>query len=106
MGFHLVVYGGYLWVMRSYPQVTWFAHYEIARIARISGDRITAYLKEYDAGGLARIGVLRTYCPVSVLLPYQDQIKAYFQKHPPHCVSQAAHEIEKPVGIKLALTHI
>ena len=35
-------------------------HYEIARIARISGDRVTAYLKEYDEGGLARIGVLRT----------------------------------------------
>ena len=79
-------------------------HYEIARIARISGDRVTAYLKEYDEGGLARIGVLRTYCPVSALLPYQDQIKAHFQKHPPHTISQAAHEIEKLVGIKLALS--
>jgi len=57
-----------------------------------------------DEGGLARIGVLRTYCPVSALLPYQDQIKAHFQKHPPHTVSQAAHEIEKLVGIKLALS--
>ena len=38
-------------------------HYEIARIARISGDRVTAYLKEYDEGGLASIGVLRTYLP-------------------------------------------
>jgi len=75
-------------------------HYEIERI---SGDRVTAYLKEFDESGLARIGVLRTYCPVSALLPYQDRIKAHFQQHTPHTISEAAHEIEKLVGIKLAL---
>jgi transposase len=79
-------------------------HFEIARIARVSGDRVTDYLKEYAEGGLPSIGVLRIYRPVSSLLPYQDQIKAHFQKQPPHTISQASHEIEKLVGIKLSLS--
>ena len=79
-------------------------HFEIARITRVSGDRVTDYLKEYDQVGLSGLGVLHLYRPVSSLLPYQDQIKAHFQKHPPHTVSQASHEIEKLVGIKLSLS--
>ncbi len=79
-------------------------HYEIARIARVSSDRVTDYLKEYEQGGLSGIGRLNIYRPVSSLLPYRDQIKAHFQKYPPHTISQASHEIEKLVGIKLSLS--
>jgi transposase len=79
-------------------------HFEIARIARISGDRVTDYLKEYKEVGLSGIGELRIYRPVSSLLPYREQIKEHFEKHPPHTVSQASHEIEKLVGIKLSLS--
>lgn len=81
-----------------------FPHFEIARIARVSVDRVTIYLKEYDQSGLSGIGELRIYRPVSSLLPFRDQIKAHFQKHPPHTVSEASHEIEKLVGIKLSLS--
>jgi transposase len=78
-------------------------HYKITLIARVSGDRVTDYLKEYVQCGLLGIGVLRIYRPVSSLLPFRDKIKAHFEKHPPHTVSQASHEIEKLVGIKLSL---
>ncbi len=40
-------------------------HYEIARIAQFSGDRVTDYLKEYDQGWLSGIGLLNIYRPVS-----------------------------------------
>jgi transposase len=79
-------------------------HQEIARIARLSGDSVTRYLKEYGEGGLASIGELKTHCPVSSLEPHREQIKAHFQKSPPHTIAQASHEIEKLVGIKLSLS--
>jgi transposase len=79
-------------------------HHEIARIARISSDTVTRYLKEYDEGGLAAIGQLRIHCPVSSLQPYRDQIKTHFQDQPPHTIAQASLEIEALTGIKLSLS--
>jgi len=84
-----------------YLKALGLSHKEIERIARTSADSVTRYLKEYDEGGLAALGVSRTYRPVSSLQPYQDQIKAHFLKQPPHTVAEAAHEIEALTGIKL-----
>jgi len=75
-------------------------HQEIGRIARTSADSVTRYLKDYDEGGLAALGVSRTNRPASSLQPYQDQLKAHFLKQPPHTVAEAAHEIEALTGIK------
>jgi len=36
-------------------------HHQIALIARVSGDTVTSYLKEYSQGGLAAIGMLRIH---------------------------------------------
>ncbi len=79
-------------------------HQDIARIARVSADTVTRYLQEYSEGGLSAISIVRTYSPVSKLLPYQAQIKAYFQSHLPHTVSEAVFEIEQLTGIKLGLS--
>ena len=79
-------------------------HQEIERIARLSADSVTRYLKDYAEGGLAAIGTSRRHRPTSALLPYRDKIRTHFQDHPPHTVAHAAHDIEKLTGIKLSLS--
>jgi len=87
-----------------YLKALGFPHQEIERIARVSADSVTRYLKEYAEGGLAATGTSRIHRPTSSLLPHRDKIKAHFQDHPPHTVAQAAHDIEKLTGIKLSLS--
>ncbi len=40
-----------------YLKALGFAHKDIERIARTSADSVTRYLKDYNAGGLAALGV-------------------------------------------------
>lgn len=80
------------------------SHQDIALIARVSADTVTRYLQEYSQGGLPAVSIVRTYSPTSKLLPHQVDIKAYFQSHPPHTVSEAVFEIEQLTGIKLGLS--
>jgi transposase len=85
-----------------YLKALGLAHNEIERIAtRTSADSVTRYLKDYDEGGLAALGVSRIHHPVSSLEPYHDQIKSHFLKQPPHTVTDASHEIEMLTGLKL-----
>lgn len=79
-------------------------HQDIVRIARVSGDSVTRYLKIYVEGGVSALCATQYYCPVSALLPHRDALKTHFQAHPPHTVAEAAHMIEKLTGIKLALS--
>lgn len=76
-------------------------HQDIARIARVSGDSVTRYLKAYVEGGVPALCNAQYYCPVSALQPHQDAIKTYFQAHPPHIIAEASHRIEDLTGIKL-----
>jgi transposase len=80
------------------------SHQDIVRIARVSGDSVTRYLKAYAKGGLAALCTSRLHCPVSALLPHLETIKTHFQAQPPHTVAQASHDIEKLTGIKLSLS--
>jgi hypothetical protein len=43
-----------------YLKALGLAHKEIERIARTSADSVTRYLKDYNGGGLAALGVSRT----------------------------------------------
>jgi transposase len=79
-------------------------HQEIVRIARVSGDSVTRYLKTYANGGLTALCTLHFYCPCSALLPHQQTLKTHFQTNPPHTVSHASHAIEKLTGVKLSLS--
>ena len=79
-------------------------HQEIVRIARVSGDSVTRYLKAYVEGGVTALCSSKYYCPKSALLPYSEALKTRFQAHPPHTVAEAAYEIEKLTGIQLALS--
>jgi len=80
------------------------SHQDIVRIARVSGDSVTRYLKAYAKGGLAALCTSRLHCPVSALLPHLETIKTHFQAQPPHTVAQASHDIEMFTGIKLSLS--
>jgi transposase len=79
-------------------------HQDIVRIARVSGDSVTRYVKAYLDGGVTALCASSLYCPRSVLLPHLATIKTHFQAHPPHTVAQAAHDIERLTGIKLGLS--
>lgn len=79
-------------------------HQEIARIARVSGDSVTRYLKAYAEGGATALCTSQFYCPVSALLPHREALKIHVQVHPPHTVAQASCDIEKLTGIKLGLS--
>jgi transposase len=79
-------------------------HQDIALIARVSGDTVTRYLKEFNEGGLSAISIVRTYSPTSKLLPHKAIIKVHFQSNPPHTVSEASFEIERLTGLKLGLS--
>lgn len=79
-------------------------HQEIVRIARVSGDSVTRYLKAYVEGGVAALCSSQRHCPRSALLPHSEVLKTRFQAHPPHTVAEAAYEIEKLTGIQLALS--
>ena len=79
-------------------------HQDIVRIARVSGDSVTRYLKAYIEGGVTALCSSNLYCPRSALQPHSAMLKTHFQTHPPHTVAQAAHEIERLTGIKLGLS--
>jgi transposase len=79
-------------------------HQDIVRIARVSGDSVTRYLKAYVEDGVSALCTTQYYCPASALLPHRDALKTHFQAHPPHTVAEASHTIEKLTGIKLALS--
>lgn len=76
-------------------------HQDIARIARVSGNSVTRYLKAYIEGGVTALCSSNRYFPKSALLSHLAAIKTHFQAHPPHAVAQATHEIEQLTGIKL-----
>jgi len=80
------------------------SHQDIALIARVSADTVTRYLQEYKEGGLPAISIVRSYIPVSKLLPHKEDIKSHFQSKPPHTVSEAVFEIDKLTGIKMGLS--
>jgi transposase len=79
-------------------------HQDIIRIARVSGDSVTRYVKAYVEGGVSALCTTQYYCPVSALLPHRGALKTHFQAHPPHTVAEASHTIAKLTGIKLALS--
>src|SRR5512136_2725401 len=87
-----------------YLKALGLSHQDIVRIARVSGDSVTRYLKDYDKGGLAALCTSQLYRPSSALLPHLEELKAHFQAHPPHIVAQASQDIEKLTGIKLSLS--
>lgn len=82
------------------------SHQEIAQIADIHPNTVTAYLKEYQQGGLEAVRQLHFYQPQSELQPHQTTLKEYFEQHPPTSLNHAAAEIETLTGLKRSPTQV
>jgi transposase len=87
-----------------YLKALGLSHQDMARIARVSSDSVTRYVKTYIEGGVEGLCSTQYYCPVSLLLPHRDTLKTHFQDQPPHTVAEAAYKIEELTGAKLALS--
>jgi transposase len=76
-----------------------YAHGEIARLLRITEPTLLSYFRDYQTGGVAKLKELSFYQPQSELKQHQETLEAYFRKHPPKTLAQAAAKIEELTGI-------
>ena len=57
-----------------------YPHWEIAQILRISEPTLLVYLKDFQAGGIAKLKELNFYRPQSDLRQHQQTLEAYFRR--------------------------
>ena len=81
-------------------------HHEIAACVGISAPTLRAYLRAYQAGGIAALREVQFYQPTSELEQHRTTLEAYFTEHPPATATQAAAVIEQLTGIKRSPTQI
>jgi transposase len=74
-------------------------HGKIGQLLRISKPTLLQYLRDYQAGGIAKLKELTFYRPQSELKQHQESLEAHFREHPPKTLAQAAAEIEELTGI-------
>lgn len=77
-----------------------YPHWEIAQILRISEPTLLVYLKDFQAGGIAKLKELNFYRPQSDLRQHQQTLEAYFRENPPKTLAQAASKIQELTGIE------
>ena len=82
------------------------AHQEIRRLCRLSKTTLVKYLREYQQGGIEQLKRLNYQGQPSALNPHAETLKAYFEAHPPRCVSEAQAQIEALTGIKRSPSQI
>ena len=76
------------------------SHQRIAQLTGLTPNRITAYLKDYQAGGIEKLKEISFYQPTSELLRHQQTLEDYFKSHPPATIKEAMDKIEKITGLK------
>lgn len=81
-------------------------HKEICKLAGITKVTLVKYLKQYQEEGLEGLQSLRFHKPTSEMTAYSDKIKAYFVKHPPASLKEAAAAIEKLTGLKRSTVQV
>jgi transposase len=77
-------------------------HGFIARCLRLSSGSLTAYLKEYRDGGLARVVENRYYKPSSALEPFLPCLECSFKAVPVASAKEAAARIKAMTGVSLS----
>jgi len=75
--------------------------HEIADIARVDEDTVTNAVKKYVEGNLAGLLKEDYRKPESQLEPYNEQLRALFEKQPPHTVNHAIEIIFEETGVRL-----
>ncbi len=82
------------------------SHQEIAEIAGVHPNTVTAHLQEYQAGGLEAVRRLNFYQPQSQLEAQRTTLKEYFEQHPCASLKAAAAKIEEMTGLKRSLPQV
>ena len=82
------------------------AHKKIAKLAGVSINIVTSYLKEYQVGGIEKLKEINFYTPESELKKYTLTIESYFKDHPPSTIKEAMQKIEELTGLKRSETQI
>jgi transposase len=82
------------------------SHQEIAEIADVHPNTVTAHLQEYQAGGLEAVRRLNFYQPQSQLQEHQTTLKEYFEQHPCASLKEAAAKIEELTGLNRSLPQV
>lgn len=81
-------------------------HWQICQLTGVSGNTLRAYLRAYQAGGLAQLQQLNFYQPQSALQAHSESLDAHFKEHPPVSVKQARTFIAERTGIERSPTQI
>lgn len=82
------------------------SHQEIAQLLRISPTTRCTYLRQYQAGGSARLQPWNVQRPLSELDKHSTPLEAYFREHPVASVAEALDVIEKQTGIRRSPTQV
>jgi transposase len=82
------------------------AHHQIARLCRISGNTLRAYLKRYQAGGVEALKQLPFHRPQSALKAHRDSIAAHLREHPPQTINEAVAVLEALTGLRRSPTQV
>ena len=75
-------------------------HQQICSPARVSGNTLRAYLREYQAGGVAQLKQLNFHQPQSALETHRESLAEHFTQHPPASVKQAQAVSAEQTGIE------
>lgn len=91
--------------------VLWFKahglpHKQIAELATVCENTVTAYLSMYQEFGLEKIKEINFYKPESELVQYTSSIEKYFKENAPASIKEAATKIEELTGIKRSETQV
>jgi transposase len=76
-----------------------YSHKEIRKLLRISEPTLLKYLRDYQAGGIAKLKELNFNCPQSELKQHQESLEMHFRDHPPKTLAHAAATIAELTGI-------
>ena len=82
------------------------AHKKIAKIASVSKNTVTRYLRMYNEGGIDKLREVNFYKPQSDQVQHTSSIEAYFKEHPPATIKEAMNIIEVLTGLKRSETQI
>ena len=79
---------------------------EIVRLSEHPRRTVQRYLEEYFTGGLHATFEVRFHSQESKLAPFADDLRQYFDEHPPRCARQAQKVIFERTGVWRGLTQV
>jgi transposase len=81
-------------------------HKDIGRFVRVSQPTVRRHLKDYQAGGLAKLTKVNRYTPTSELAAHREALAAEFKARPPQTINEAAERIEQKTGLRRKPTQV